>query len=527
MVVKQLSRPAARWVASARRSLAADPSTRLVLLLSGLLFVGFSVYLSFRYQTFYLYGGDFGDYVHLLSTTVNGTGFLQQGKFRAGLDSYWGAHFAVTLLAFLPVFALVQSPYTLLVGQSFLLAASVPVLWVVVRSQLDDDRLAGLVVASYAFNPFLWSAWSNGFYEQSVLPVLVFGTYYAYRERSFGAFLLGVALVALTNESVALMMGGFLVGLWAVSAYRGRLRSDIGVFAAAVAVVVVVKLLSSVVIGHFNATPGIALESLARPLHPFVDGPRTTTAGLVGTLVSNPALVTDLLAADGSGKAAGLLFLLAPVFFLALLDETTLGALAPFLLFGWLFAGKSGYYEFGGHYPLYVLPFVYVGAIRVLDRLSLTLPSRAALVRGTLLVLALSTGVGVVALQGPFGVRPVDTPNERTQLVNAAIDTVPPEATLVTQNDIYPHVAVRPTAKYVAAPAQFERYQRQHGPVRPDYVLVDSNSKHWSKKLTDGFGDRLGSEYGQYRAENGIVLWKRGYDGPVGSLSEESAPSAG
>jgi uncharacterized membrane protein len=147
--------------------------------------------------------------------------------------------------------------------------------------------------------------------------------------------------------------------------------------------------------------------------------------------------------------------------------------------------------------------------------------------RVTVLVLVLSAGVGIVALQGPFGLRPVDTPGERERLVAEAIDTVPRDETLITQNDVYPHVAARPTARYVAAPAQFERYQRQHGPVRPEYVLVDSHSKHWSKKLTEGFGDRLGTEYGRYRAEDGIVLWKRGYEGPVEPLSESSASSSG
>jgi uncharacterized membrane protein len=505
-----------------RRLVADDPGTRGVLLLSAALFVGFTLYLSLRFRTFYLWGGDFGDYVHLFATTVEGTGFLQQAKFRAGLTSYWGAHFAVTLLGLLPAFALVKSPYTLLVAQSFALAASVPVLWLLARHHLGDDRLAGLVVASYALNPFLWSAWGNGFYEQAVLPALVFGTYYAYRRRAFRAFLVGVALAALTNEFVTLLMGGFLLGLTVVASRGDRLRAEARVLAVAFGVVVAVKLLSTVVIGHFNATPGIPLASLARPLRPVVEGPRTGTVALVTTVLSNPHLLPELLLIDLPGKVVGLCFLLIPVAFLAVGDETALGALAPFLLFGWLFAGKSGYYQFGGHYPLYVVPFVYVGTIRVLDRLSLPSPSRGTLVRATAVVLLLSAGVGVAALQGPFGLRPVDTPGERERLVAEAIDAVPRDETLVTQNDVYPHVATRPTARYVAAPAQFERYQRQHGPVRPEYVLVDRHSTHWSAKLTAGFGDRLGTEYGRYRAEDGVVLWKRGYDGPVEPLTTSS-----
>lgn len=502
------------------RRLLNDAGTRWVLLLSLLLFVGFSVYLSLRYRTFFLYGGDFGDYVHLLTTTVHGTGFLQQAKFRAGLDSYWGAHFAVTLLTVLPVFAIAQSPYTLLVLQSFALAVSVPVLWVMARQHLADERLAGLVVVSYAVNPYLWSAWSVGFFEQAVLPALVFGAYYAYRTRAFGAFLVGVILVALTNEFVILLMGGFVLGLAVVSARQGRLRTEVRVLVAALVVLLVVKVASGVVIAHFNATPGVSLASIARPLHPFIEGPWTTTGALVGAVVSNPSLLSTLVTLDLSAKVAGLFFLLLPVAFLAGRDETAVLALAPFLVFGWLFAGKSGYYQFGGHYPLYVLPFVYVGTIRALDDLSITIPSRELLIRALVCVLVISAGIGFAALQGPFGLRPVDTPGERERTVAAAIDAVPPEATLITQNDLYPHVATRPTARYVAAPAQFERYQREHGTVSPDYVLVDHHSKHWANQLTEGFGDRLGTEYGRYRENGNVVLWKRGYDGPVEPLRD-------
>ncbi len=499
---------------------------RAVLALSAVLFVCSFLYLSARYQTFLLYGGDFGDYVHLFSTTVHGTGFLQQAKFRAGLDSYWGAHFAVTLLGLVPVFAVFQSPYTLLAAQSFALAASVTVLWVVARSHLADDRVAGLVVVSYALNPYLWSAWGNGFYEQAVLPVFVFGTYHAYRERSFRVFLGGVALIALTNEFATLMLGGFLAGLALVAFRRNRLRSEGPLFATGFAIVVAVKFVSGVVISYFNDTPGIPMASLASPLAPVVEGPRTTVTTLLSTVASNPDLLIELFTLNLSGKVLGLFFVLIPVFFVAVLDETTLGALAPFLIFGWLFAGKSGYYQFAGHYPLYVLPFLYVGLVRVVDRLSVTIPSRELFARMTVLLLVISAGVGVVALQGPFGLGEVQAPGERNRLVDNAIDTVPQDATLVTQNDVYPLVSARPTARYVAAPAQFERYQAQHGVVRPDYVLVDHHSKFWSKKLTKGFGDRLGTEYGRYRAEGGIVLWKRGYEGPVRPLSNATGTGA-
>ncbi|AUV81611.1 hypothetical protein C2R22_08050 [Salinigranum rubrum] len=69
-----------------------DRATIAVFALAGGLFVAFTVYTSLLYRGYQLTGADFGSYLHMFWTTVNGHGFLQQGKFRAGHPSgvYWG-----------------------------------------------------------------------------------------------------------------------------------------------------------------------------------------------------------------------------------------------------------------------------------------------------------------------------------------------------------------------------------------------------------------------------------------------------
>src|SRR5699024_9575307 len=86
-----------------------------VVVLAAVLGVGFAAYTIALYKGYWLTGADFGTYVHMFATTVDGEGWLQQGKYVAGHPggSYWGGHFTLTLLVFVPLYALVKSPVTL------------------------------------------------------------------------------------------------------------------------------------------------------------------------------------------------------------------------------------------------------------------------------------------------------------------------------------------------------------------------------------------------------------------------------
>jgi hypothetical protein len=79
--------------------------TRYIVTLSAALFVGFSVYMTLLFETYVLTGADFGTYVHMFDATLDGGGWLHQGKLVAGHPdgSYWGAtsprHFCCSCLS--------------------------------------------------------------------------------------------------------------------------------------------------------------------------------------------------------------------------------------------------------------------------------------------------------------------------------------------------------------------------------------------------------------------------------------------
>jgi uncharacterized membrane protein len=524
-----------RLAATARTCLPerGDP-TWYVLGLSLVLFIGFSVYMSLLYQSFWLTGADFGAYIHMFESTLSGNGWLEQGKYtvRGPEASYWGGHFTLTLLAFLPIYALFPSPYTLIIIKSFLLAASIPMLWVLARSYIESDRVAGLLTASYALNPFLWSAWLFDFQEQILLPVLIFAAYYAYSKRRYTAFLVLLTLVLFTNEFMVLLTAGFLAGL-AVAAYRGgRLRDEAPVFGVAVAVLIAARVISSWAIAQHSQASGIPTDVIAGPIQPFVEGIRVGIGQLVAIVLAHPGLIIESVAVAILDKAMFLVLLLVPVLFVAAVDEVSLGPLIPFLGFAWLFAGRSVYYTFGAHYPLYLLPFIYIGAVRVFGRIDFAAATdRAARARdrtesrtsarrvlSVLLALVLVVNVGVgVAFAAQENAVP--STGEHTELLDEAIETIPKNTTLLTQNDIFPHVAARENATFTANRSLFYRYQQKHGMPTPEYILIDTQleTQHigWARPIRLIYSGQFGSPYGLAYYDRGIWIFKRGYDGPL------------
>ena len=499
-----------------------DRPTWHVLGFATVLFVVFAGYTSWLYTAYWMGGSDLGAYVHMFSTTLNGDGLLLHGKYRVSQPrgSYWGGHFSLTLFGFLPLYALAPSPFTLLIAKSAVVAASIPLVWLLAREYIADDTVAGLVTVSYGLNPFLWSAWLFDFQEQALLPLLLFGAFLAYRRGRQGVFVVLSMLAFLTNEFAILVFAGGLVGLVA-SASPVERRDRAPTLAVTGAAAVVVFVVAGMVTAGFSVDAGIPYRSIADPFKPSLDT-RTGIFELLVVVLSEPVALLETFSIDSTRKILLFVALLVPVSFLALNDEVSVGALLPYLGFAWFIAGREIYYMFGAHYPFYLLPFLYVGTVRVLGRIEIDTASRGLLGRLFVTIILLNVFAGIAVGVG-HGVFPVQSDEEHTRVLEATIEDVPEGASLLTQNDIYPHVATRSDATYVRRPEMFDQYQKAYGPVTPAYVLLDggltARSKDWSTSVEQALGDRLGTEYGLYRCQDGVALYKRGYTGEVRGLT--------
>jgi len=108
---------------------------------------------------------------------------------------------------------------------------------------------------------------------------------------------------------------------------------------------------------------------------------------------------------------------------------------------------------------------------------------------------------------------PIATP--RTDLIDEFLRLIPPSASILTQNDIFPHVSDR---------AEAYMYIPKDSGITTDYILVDINSPWYDWKQPEQFGDReapsgpaqtglKNGEYGVYASGGSLLLLKKGYIG--------------
>ncbi|UWG48065.1 Uncharacterized membrane protein, DUF2079 family [Halanaeroarchaeum sp. HSR-CO] len=505
-----------------------DHGTRQVLLLSTVVFVLLSTYTILLYHSFWMTGGDFGSYVHAFETTRLGTDFLHTGRYRVGnlTSSYWGEHFSVTLLFVYPIYWLFPYQETLLVVKSLFLSLSIPVLWFIAREH-TSSRLAKLVVLAYVFNPFLYSAWLFDFQEQIFLPALIMGAYYFYLKRYYALFLGAIVAVLLTNEFMVFLIGGSAIGL-GIAAYRSEnrsLRREWAIFAMLLLMVIGTHQLAGYVISQFNQFSGIPVRSIAEPFRPYIDSHRVGAGELIHVLLSNPAVAWDSLSHNLLMKAIFLVMFLVPVAFLSLWDDIAVMSLVPFIGFAWVFSSSSQYYMFGAHYPLYLLPFLFIGLVRVIGSLSLTDEAYRTLKRIFVTIIVVNAFVGIAA-----GIehQAIPSQSEHAETVTEALETIPRDASLVTQNDIYPHVADRPNAVFIASEHIYLKYKSTHGVDQPEYILfdteTDSRPEQWSRPVQNAYAGELTEDYGLIRYQDGIWIFKKGYSGAPRGITDEYHP---
>jgi hypothetical protein len=107
-------------------------------------------------------------------------------------------------------------------------------------------------------------------------------------------------------------------------------------------------------------------------------------------------------------------------------------------------------------------------------------------------------------------------------VIDQGLGSIPDEASVVTQNDLFPHIARHPEAGFVVAEGPFKTYEREFGPVTPDYIVYDTTlNPHWANLVVTVFGDRLGSEYGLYQYEDGFWKFKHGFEGTPTAVTSD------
>jgi uncharacterized membrane protein len=410
--------------------------------------------------------------------------------------------------------------------KSFALAFGALPLYFVARTEFDSKRAGFLFALLYLLYPALQASNWFDFQPQVFLPLLLFSSYYFFSVNKWKSYFFSVILALMVEEHISIIvfvMSAFMfIGDWRMflPALRNR-RVNRALVSVVVMVICLVWFISAV---YAKGTFPINEQFVTR----YQASETFSVLGIKGDplllplyVLTNPQHVWDALTYDYVIKFFYVILLFGPLLFLPFKDKLIIGVfmlLAPFLL-----SNYWPYYTIGAHYPLYVLPAIFIAAVNGLKKMHPT-PQMTMLKTAMMVtVLFIASTSPISPLSSPFGVAKERilwypdvnlSPTLHTETLNNLIQLIPPDASVLTQNNIFPHVSNRPNAYAIPPIGHFENDTEylQELLAKSDYVLLDMYG--WDD-LTDTTYQLAtnSSFYGFYALGINSFLLKRGYDG--------------
>jgi uncharacterized membrane protein len=401
--------------------------------------------------------------------------------------SYLGTHASYVLFAFVPLYAIAASPLWLLMTQSFAIAAGAAAGFLVFRRILDDDLGAAMLAAAFLFNAYTAKTVQYGFHPEALYPLAVFLLWLgvlANRPWLLGA---GTLLAVGVKEDSLLVLLGFA---FSASVFQKRYR--VGAIVAAAG-------LAAFVLSTRLVMPSFSGASADRPWYASY----WTSWG--NSLPSATlAMATHPLQLGRTLLHSGIPHLLEPLLFLPLAGPEGLMAALPALVpFG--AADFMQLQAFALYYAMPVLPFLFVGAVYGLRRITTTLPRRRAL---ALLVL------GVCAFDG--GSYTFRQPSPALADIAPALASLGDRPVRI-QGSLYPH------AGYLASRRVLDK---AHPIARSEAVLLDPETTPYpfTRAEMAALVSKLEADegYQRSRTRGGLALFvARDRTGPGASLNRQ------
>lgn len=312
-------------------------------------FLAFSALTLARHYGMTTYGLDLGYYGNAIYQFGQGR-FFEQSLLTN--DIYLN-HCAPLLAAFAPFTYVFRDPAYLLPIQALFIAAGIPLIYFIAKPERGSRWPAAALAASFALSPPLHGANLYDFHPRSLAVPFVLGAFYFFRRKNLAAGLACAALLALSQDELALhavalaLYGGLAAG-----------RRRAGLVAAAVIAAYFVGVCCLLY-------PKLTYAASGAPLYLKSYFAFFSSGG------AWPTFSTQVLAAKGGYVGALVLPVAAflPAAGAALLTIATPLAV-PAL------TNTRTVFEIGWQYPLSILPFLYGAAAVALRRLVPVGPSR-------------------------------------------------------------------------------------------------------------------------------------------------------
>jgi len=483
----------------------------------------FSYFTYLKHMSFLSYAWDLGTFDQIMYSSVfAGKPFYYSADlFMNGSGNYLAIHFSPILALLFPIYYVAPGISTLLVIKSVAIGAAAYPLFRIVRRLTCSDMAALYIGLAYLLNPGIHGANWFDFQPQSLAPLLIFATYYLLIAKRWAYYFPALTLTLMIEEHVTLGVLLLLVSQLIYSR-RGDLKRllDRGLRENQVFLVSVMLCLAS-----YGAS---AAMKAVYPIRPeFRDVYAASSAygvlGYGGDVLSaplrailDPQAALGALTHDSALKLLYMLMLFAPLLFLPFLSGFL--AVNALLVVPLMLSNYRPYYMIGSHYPLYFMPSFFIVYAYAVSRLKErgTGVAKAALIASTVIIAALSP---VSSLSGALNQRshflwyPEAEPPGQVEAIHLLLSQVPGDASILTQNHVFPHVSSR-TEAYVLPVLSFDHNQTR---MVEDYV--DSLINHVEYVLLDTTTTDQWTTYARGRLEgsvdhaamrvSGAVLYRR------------------
>jgi uncharacterized membrane protein len=383
--------------------------------------VVFSLVTIGEHRTFRTHAMDLGYYVQVVWALGHGL-----PPHETLLEQHaWAGHLSPILYLLAPLGRLPDVAEALLVFQSLALALGAVPLYLLARARVGDTTASALAVV-YLLNPSLHGINTKDFHTAALAIPLLLTAMWALESGRPWLFWVAALLTLATREDAAIAVLG--LGVWVALAQR-RL-----VLGGAVGALGVAWLFASVewIVPFFRGGPypyfGVRYRHLGDSLGAIVLSP----------LLRPRAVLAVLLSASRLRYVAALL---APLGFLPLLAPLAAAGALPALAQNVLNT-DAVLFNYRSQYQSFVLPFLLVATVSAVQRLACRRPARVlaprpvlagAMVLSLLLSARTVNGLAVSRWRPDAGVRAAER----------LMDTIPPTASVTTEERFFPHLAQR------------------------------------------------------------------------------------
>lgn len=481
-------------------------SLKLADILSLVMAIVFTVvgtwYNMLQHYSFKTYAFDLGIYLQALYTTAFRGMLLYEtpDMIFVKSGSFLGVHFAPLLFALVPLYKVFPYAETLFIIQNSALAIASIFIYLITL-HISRHYFASLIFQiAFLINPLVHSAIMFPFHIEVFVPLFGLMALYYLEKRKLLQLAISLVLLTLTIDFAILIAGA--IALYAIIRLTNRRERLVGL--ALLIYPTVMIFVAIKVISMFGPEP-LSFGGLFEDLG-------SNWREIVVNVLTKPYLILKALSRDLLLKMSDLLLLLMPYLPTIFNDLTSWIPALPYIIVSFLTSRLTVYIP-GWHIQLFGLPFIVYASIKGFEavvRKGNNIWSTVSKVffLSILLMGLLSPSlipsdfIQTIASNVPLGAAYMSKPefNEKIAFLHEVLRYVPPDASILAQNHIFPHVVNRVNA-YVWIPPNTTVDLAIADMTQHDYY-----TKHGDVPFAKQFEELLEREYKLCVYGYGVIL---------------------